>query len=116
MVRTVERTEGMHISVPTAQGEHASPGSGGSLRVCYSSILVDHLPEDLPMPHSSLPISSPITPRARRRRAKHGIVAAYIHEISPRHRAEASAPSTPITASSPAPLLGAEAPVAPQRV
>jgi hypothetical protein len=69
--------------------------------VCYSSILVDHLPEDLPMPRSSLPTSSPITPRARRRRAKHGIVAAYIHEISPRHRAEVSVPSTPITAATP---------------
>jgi hypothetical protein len=63
------------------------------------------------MPRSSLPTPS-VTPRARRRRAKHGIVAAYIHEISPRHRADVSLPSTPITAAPVASALQPE----PQRV
>jgi hypothetical protein len=44
--------------------------------------------------------------RARKRRAKRGIVANYIHEISPRHRAaEAVAPAVapvPVTAVEPA--------------
>jgi hypothetical protein len=37
----------------------------------------------------TLPRATPATPvaRARKRRAKRGIVAGYIHEISPRHRA-----------------------------
>jgi hypothetical protein len=67
------------------------------------------------MPHSSLPTTS-ITPRARRRRAKHGIVAAYIHEISPRHRAEVSVPSTPITAATPVVVPAPEAALEHQRV
>jgi hypothetical protein len=67
------------------------------------------------MPHSSLPTTS-ITPRARRRRAKHGIVAAYIHEISPRHRAEVSVPSTPITAAAPVTTVALEPALEPQRV
>jgi hypothetical protein len=40
----------------------------------------------------TLPRATPATPvtRARKRRAKRGIVANYIHEISPRHRAGAA--------------------------
>jgi hypothetical protein len=40
-------------------------------------------------PTPKLPSATPATPlaRARKRRAKRGIVANYIHEISPRHRA-----------------------------
>lgn len=57
-------------------------------------------------------LSSPtaLTPhhRARKRRAKRGIVANYIHEISPRHRA-----SEPVTAAAPStPILAAPAPAA----
>jgi hypothetical protein len=53
---------------------------------------------------TSLPITTTATPtaRARKRRAKRGIVANYIHEISPRHRA--SEPILPtITPPTPAP-------------
>jgi hypothetical protein len=54
---------------------------------------------------TSLPITATtVTPttRARKRRAKRGIVANYIHEISPRHRAsEAIVPA--IAAPIPAP-------------
>jgi hypothetical protein len=48
-------------------------------------------------PTPKLPSATPATPvaRARKRRAKRGIVANYIHEISPRHRApEAVVPAT----------------------
>jgi hypothetical protein len=47
-------------------------------------------PED-PMPH---PTATPTTsrPHRRLRRAKRGVIAAYIHEISPRHRAVAPVP------------------------
>jgi hypothetical protein len=50
--------------------------------------------------------TAPATPvaRARKRRAKRGIVANYIHEISPRHRA--AEPVTP-TAGAPAPVAEA---------
>jgi hypothetical protein len=57
---------------------------------------------------SSSPTPAALTPlhRARKRRAKRGIVANYIHEISPRHRA----PSTAIPAASvPAPAVAAAA-------
>lgn len=54
---------------------------------------------------SSSPTPVAIAPhhRARKRRAKRGIVANYIHEISPRHRAA----SVPVTApaSVPAPAV-----------
>jgi hypothetical protein len=52
-----------------------------------------------------LPITATtVTPtaRARKRRAKRGIVANYIHEISPRHRA-AAAIAPAIVASAPVP-------------
>jgi hypothetical protein len=56
-----------------------------------------------------LPSAAPATPiaRARKRRAKRGIVANYIHEISPRHRAAA-----PVSAPAPlsAPLVAEAAP------
>jgi hypothetical protein len=42
-----------------------------------------------PLPNPATTVTP--TARARKRRAKRGIVANYIHEISPRHRA-----STPI--------------------
>jgi hypothetical protein len=53
---------------------------------------------------SRLPALSSTSPLARPRRVKRGIVAGYIHDISPRHRAVAeplkvSAPSTPVPAS-----------------
>lgn len=57
---------------------------------------------NLPTPSSTLPITP--TYRARKRRAKRGIVANYIHEISPRHRA--SEP-VPVTAIAPAPATTA---------
>jgi hypothetical protein len=44
----------------------------------------------------------PAAPTGQRRRVKRGIVAGYIHDISPRHRE----PSTPIAAT-PAPEPGA---------
>lgn len=53
---------------------------------------------------TSLPITTTTatpTARARKRRAKRGIVANYIHEISPRHRA--SEPIVP-TIAPPAPV------------
>lgn len=57
---------------------------------------------NLPSPSSSLPITP--THRARKRRAKRGIVANYIHEISPRHRAsEPVTPTAAPVASVPAP-------------
>ena len=53
----------------------------------------------------SSPRTTPSTPlpRARKRRVKRGIVAGYIHDISPRHRGasesvKASAPSIPVPA------------------
>ena len=46
---------------------------------------------------SRLPTLSSTTPTARPRRVKRGIVAGYIHDISPRHRGA----SEPIKASSP---------------
>lgn len=55
---------------------------------------------NLPTPSSSLPITP--THRARRRRAKRGIVANYIHEISPRHRAAASVSVTAAAVAVPA--------------
>ncbi len=54
-------------------------------------------------PHSATPATS--IARARKRRAKRGIVANYIHEISPRHRAA----TTPVTAAAVAPVLPAVA-------
>jgi hypothetical protein len=44
------------------------------------------------------------TPHARRRRVKRGIVAGYIHDISPRHRATDAAPiatGRPVLAATP---------------
>jgi hypothetical protein len=52
-----------------------------------------------PLPRTTT--ASP-TARARKRRAKRGIVANYIHEISPRHRA-AAAVAPAIAAPTPAP-------------
>lgn len=49
---------------------------------------------------SPLPTSTPSTNRARKRRAKRGIVANYIHEISPRHRA-ASTPVASLATATP---------------
>lgn len=46
---------------------------------------------------SRLPTLSSTSPLARPRRVKRGIVAGYIHDISPRHRGT----STPLKASSP---------------
>jgi hypothetical protein len=51
---------------------------------------VSNLSPQLPSPTTAS--ATPVN-RARKRRAKRGIVANYIHEISPRHRAtEAVAP------------------------
>ncbi len=52
---------------------------------------------------SRLPTLSSTTPMARPRRVKRGIVAGYIHDISPRHRGasepiKATASSIPTTA------------------
>jgi hypothetical protein len=49
--------------------------------------------------------STPKRPHARPRRVKRGIVAGYIHDISPRHRAA----STPVTAATPIPAPQAPA-------
>jgi hypothetical protein len=60
------------------------------------------------------PSSSPLSgrtspqPRARRRRVKRGIVAGYIHDISPRHRAAAPAP---VVTATPVAVREAAAPV-----
>jgi hypothetical protein len=58
-------------------------------------------------PSSPRPVpSTSALPRARKRRVKRGIVAGYIHDISPRHRA-----ATPVTIelrAVPAPALAAE--------
>jgi hypothetical protein len=63
----------------------------------------------------SSPRTTPSTslPRARKRRVKRGIVAGYIHDISPRHRAAAPAPVLPTievtpVAPAPAPLPAAQ--------
>jgi hypothetical protein len=60
---------------------------------------------------SSSPTPAAMSPlhRARKRRAKRGIVANYIHEISPRHRAV----SVPVTAplAVPAAMVAAPASV-----
>jgi hypothetical protein len=53
---------------------------------------------------SSIPTLSSTRPLARPRRVKRGIVAGYIHDISPRHRSaaeplKASAPSIPVPAT-----------------
>ena len=56
-------------------------------------------------PPSPLPGSPAPTPRARRRRVKRGIVAGYIHDISPRHRATDAAPiatARPVLTAAPA--------------
>jgi hypothetical protein len=56
-------------------------------------------------PPSPLPGSPTPTPRARRRRVKRGIVAGYIHDISPRHRAPDAAPiatARPVLTAAPA--------------
>lgn len=47
-------------------------------------------------PKLPMPAATPATPvnRARKRRAKRGIVANYIHEISPRHRAAETVTAT----------------------
>jgi hypothetical protein len=49
----------------------------------------------------STPTPTPKAPRARRGRAKRGVVAGYIHDISPRHRAAepAAAPTAPRSAA-----------------
>jgi hypothetical protein len=60
---------------------------------------------------SRLPTLSSTSPLARPRRVKRGIVAGYIHDISPRHRGAAeplkAAPSVPIptTSAAPAPAI-----------
>jgi hypothetical protein len=73
--------------------------------ICYDSISVE-LPQDVRMPLSSLP--SPTTvprraPRAQARRVKRGIVAGYIHDISPRHRDDQ--PARPASTFVTAPLM-----------
>lgn len=56
---------------------------------------------------SRLPVqNSTAKPMARPRRVKRGIVAGYIHDISPRHRAteavtRLTVPSTPVAAAKP---------------
>ncbi|WP_445151785.1 hypothetical protein [Baekduia sp. Peel2402] len=64
---------------------------------------------NLPTPSSTLPITP--TYRARKRRAKRGIVANYIHEISPRHRA-----SEPVTATATATAVASVPAVAPAAI
>jgi hypothetical protein len=59
------------------------------------------------------PRTTPSTPlpRARKRRVKRGIVAGYIHDISPRHRAPVPVPvDAPASVPAPAaiPALAAE--------
>ncbi|HET6506760.1 MAG TPA: hypothetical protein VFG42_08220 [Baekduia sp.] len=56
---------------------------------------------------TSLPITATTTTsgsRARKRRAKRGIVANYIHEISPRHRAAEAVTPTVAPTREPAPV------------
>lgn len=55
---------------------------------------------------SSIPTLSSTKPLARPRRVKRGIVAGYIHDISPRHRGEREplkAPSVPVPTTSATP-------------
>ena len=60
---------------------------------------------------SRLPTLSSTSPMARPRRVKRGIVAGYIHDISPRHRAAETLkalPSIPVqttTGATPAPAI-----------
>jgi hypothetical protein len=49
----------------------------------------------------STPTPTPKAPRARRGRAKRGVVAGYIHDISPRHRAAEPAPMTAAVPAAP---------------
>jgi hypothetical protein len=63
-------------------------------------------------PSSPRPASSTSgLPRARKRRVKRGIVAGYIHDISPRHRSATPVAldvAAPVTGNVPAPALAAE--------
>jgi hypothetical protein len=62
---------------------------------------------------SRIPTPTSSSTHARPRRVKRGIVAGYIHDISPRHRGthqtlKASSPSIPVPATAAAPAIELE--------